>query len=532
MKHPSPTPTRACVPWYNAPAGAHQPVYAIFTQPPPTPTPDEPPLRTEDLRLEQLAPIHPAPPIKPGTIYVEKRDGNGKPIDHERGYLPAATMLFGADINEQASPHRPGTDPTDATGRDPHTGQPAAFRFRGPDPDEEGDALAEIQNKFADPPDPDDPSTKPPERELTSEEIARRAFVLSKLEAEKTLEQMLPERTLVAWRLVREIARTKTLVDKHESLEEALTPQATSAALGAGADPWCIGHPIASAINQWDKQSREREYNTASFGGPKLCLAAITLMHQGDALPPEKQARYYNPVETDEDGIQGKTYTEPGTSLLPPDVPQEWLDNNQQIKRGYDERKDEGLCLYVQILEAIAIHLRIRQGTTENRELGRLGLRGLLEPEVLRYAMPSRVLIVGMELMLVEEMLKLLVRYGHMAARERMRAKYGFEDQELESLGMMAKRRAEAITKGELEEERALMILRTEQLITRAQRALDARTEFMALKHLAIIHGLGKDEDKDTRFGDFLGVIKKVSNEVSSRQANIAAESGARSLPA
>ncbi|MFG0317742.1 MAG: hypothetical protein ACF8XB_10750 [Planctomycetota bacterium JB042] len=289
-------------------------------------------------------------------------------------------------------------------------------------------------------------------------------------EAKLTPADLHPFRLRVAWRVSREIARMKTIVALDETLERATAERPD------GKDPW-LEH----------------------------CGLRYT---DGDA---KKSSAAWRVLRLHSPGTKAAPHGR-GLGLLPPPVPEEFVEDGKVVE-SYDPRSkadDEALHRWLEALDIVVRLLGIERGSTENPQQGFLGLRYVLDPETVRASWPTRWEVMAFEFHLIEEVLEELTAHGVQAARRKLRDKYWLVDREVSGLVALARSAAAGRVQADLEELRALMVLRLEDLAERARDSLDTRVELNALKQLAIVQGLSKTEPEDA-VRDFVDVVAKVS---------------------
>ena len=98
------------------------------------------------------------------------------------------------------------------------------------------------------------------------------------------------------------------------------------------------------------------------------------------------------------------------------------------------------------------------------------------------------------------------------STRKYLRDEYGLRASEADHLVRIAKTGAVRIAESDVEEDRALMILRLERLIERSRDELDIRAEIAALKQLSIIQGLNYNDEANT-MKDIIDVISRSAQD-------------------
>ena len=188
-------------------------------------------------------------------------------------------------------------------------------------------------------------------------------------------------------------------------------------------------------------------------------------------------------------------------SLQPP--PQAYS-NKQPVPPSEDRRLRRWLILMGRLTRHIGI---------TNTEVGRRGIRGLLDPETVRSLWIEPEILMSWESALLAEFLDEQLDKGIYEGQNELRKKHGLTVTESRILGDLARTAAPDITADSIETKKALMELRIDKFIKQARKDADARAELQALKLLAIIQGLNKVEPEN----DLKGMVQIVA-EVSKEQ--------------
>lgn len=342
-----------------------------------------------------------------------------------------------------------------------------------------------------------------------------------------TLEDTQPYRIRVAWRLLREIARTKGLVAPDEMLVEALEPKymapeddldfapasqmtihhdAHTPMTGFVDDPWLIPRPFVRDVG------RER------LSGPdpsfRYSNSVIEALLAAERVPEHLKCYYVQLISEHEKQTWKPVYLN-GLPLMPPNVPFPHLHPLSGVQTGhwgddydpYNSAHDPLLHVYIKLLKNTAMHLYADQGSEVDPNCGRYGLHGLYDPALVRLSMPSRVQIMAWEALIVEDTLQQLVKNGQPQTKHYLYKTYGLRPHEIQQLIRIAKVRARQAVEGDVEEDRGLMVLRLEDAARRAREVSDLRAEMAALKNLAIVLGLAR-VDPQSAITDFVAVVK------------------------
>lgn len=118
------------------------------------------------------------------------------------------------------------------------------------------------------------------------------------------------------------------------------------------------------------------------------------------------------------------------------------------------------------------------------------------------------------EIHLVGEVLDILLDKGTRNAKLHLKDQHCFRDHEINALIRLAKIESRRRMDADIEEERAVLSMRLEDLIARSREALDMRVELGAIKQLAIVQGVTRAEPEDA-MTEFANVIRKVTNEAA-----------------
>lgn len=298
-----------------------------------------------------------------------------------------------------------------------------------------------------------------------------------------------PERVMVAYRLTREMAVCMGLVSPDQTLLEALKQTGFTGADGnvRYMDMWAIPQ-------QGDQRKISRYCEDASWRPDTAIenvLASARML--ADHHCPSDQV-------FDIHSQQWITEVYRGLPLMPPPPLKDPGDDGDPL-----------LDLWLEAAAAVADRLGLEDGTPAMPSLGLRGMRDLLSPEKVRDLYPSRLKIAVFETLLVEETLRKLSDAGQAKTRRYLRDKYGLLAHESNSLLKCAKYKARQQVIGDLDEDRALMILRLEGLIDRARESCDLRNELGGLKALAVVLGLAKVE-ADNGLSDFVQTVRKVNS--------------------
>lgn len=148
-------------------------------------------------------------------------------------------------------------------------------------------------------------------------------------------------------------------------------------------------------------------------------------------------------------------------------------------------------------------------GVERSRE-GLLGLQGLLDPHQCARCDVSSAEVLAFEELLLIESLDMLLDKGERAAIKHFREHYGFSHKEATGLLRVVKTQALERSAASIEEKRALMEMRYENMLGRYKETMDMDGELKASKELAKIQGLTRTEPEN-QAAEFFNVVRAVS---------------------
>ncbi len=201
-----------------------------------------------------------------------------------------------------------------------------------------------------------------------------------------------------------------------------------------------------------------------------------------------------------------------GLPLLPPPVPLKYYTADGMVNDVYDCYNDPNLQLYIRAVSTTAEYLGIWHGSKENEESGRRGMMGLASAQTVRIAFPTRMQLVAWEYILITKTLNRLISTGAQPTYNYLISQYGFNHSEVNGVLRMTKRFAKELVNADRAEDRALMLLRCENMMTRARHALDLKAEQNAMKQMSMILGLTRTEEDET-LSDFVQIVKDTTNQ-------------------
>jgi hypothetical protein len=303
------------------------------------------------------------------------------------------------------------------------------------------------------------------------------------------LSETLGERTLLAWRITRELARHTGLLSGGETLASALQSSYECV------DPWSIpkGIPDPAPGSPWAKE-------ITSSGSPQI----IGMLKQFESkVPMQDWVSLFGvdnpPPPPPDDATDGQPRGRvPGIPLLPP-------------QRGNDsplwKMWHRAVCM---VSDLLGLHT----GTHIHPGLSEAALPQLLEQT--RTAWPSRGQIMAFEQIVVNEAIDLILEKSSRGVTKELHKAYGLLPHEQKAVVEMARVEAMEQTDFDVNEARGLMVLRLEDYIHRSRENLDSRAELWGLKQLAIIQGLSRSEAGDL-VSDFTSVVRSVSQRQTPR---------------
>jgi len=196
------------------------------------------------------------------------------------------------------------------------------------------------------------------------------------------------------------------------------------------------------------------------------------------------------------------------TALTPPAVPVEWTDGSKDVSF-YDAAGDAQLCEFVDRIGSLSRRLGIGM-----RKEGRLGLAPLLEVDMTRSAWPTPREIMAFESVMADEACQALLAHGTLGARRELQKVHGFNEEEVNSMLLLARRAMKGIRTGaDGDSDKAMMVARLEDLAARCRQNLDLRAELMVYKTLSVVQGLTKTQGADEDVDDMVDVAAEVAKE-------------------
>lgn len=194
--------------------------------------------------------------------------------------------------------------------------------------------------------------------------------------------------------------------------------------------------------------------------------------------------------------------------LLPPPPPEEWT-NGDKDPDYYSPASDGPLMLYVETLAKVGNRLGL-----SNRKAGRMGIKPLVDPALVRAAMPSPNELCAYERVLVEETTRSIFERGQLETAAWLRKEHGLTEVEAGDLVRMARRATMAVTVGtDVEMNKAMMVARLEDLARRCRENLDLRAELMTYKSIAVVLGLDRLDAQGSDIDDMVDIVDEEEEE-------------------
>lgn len=348
-----------------------------------------------------------------------------------------------------------------------------------------------------DPRDVDLPETEWRHRPDTRTQAERREHALAAIQRAFTVdtwsaEQTLPHRIRVAYRITRELARVKNLVEEDQTLAEALTHN------------WLLPTELRRPL------PGRAGVNAVSQG-----LIAILESAMNDVDLYDQPCFFPMPLS---DETEPRLMGAGGLGLMPPEVPWRWRDKtSHEVREDYNPRRDPMLKKWTLAVGEIARYLRV---VDMPDDVGRLGLHGLDDVETTRVLWPSQLQLLYWEEVLINRTLERLTKKGIPAVRRGLREEEGMTHAESTVMVKLALALAREQTDTDVEEQRAIMILRLEDFLQRARDTLELKVELAGLKQLSIVQGLSKTDPEDT-LSVFASIVKDYDAKDTDRRLTV-----------
>lgn len=298
--------------------------------------------------------------------------------------------------------------------------------------------------------------------------------------SEITIEDTFGDRCWAAWRYTRWLLTSRGSLAVDESLSEARTLRPVN----LEEDPWSDPYPFDPEDVGFFQRLRS----------PK----AIRGFVEANALPRNLWTR------TRSGEMQG-------LGILPPDPPAAYITAEGEVPDSYRPEHDELLRCWLTVFDGIAHTLRFGHGSPETPELGQYGCKILQNPRYVRTTFPSPQQIELYEHFIVNQALAILTAESSVSAYQILNAKWGLNKTEIDSVVRLARRAARDMADITLEDARAMLSIRLEDFAARSRTAGSLQGEIQAIKALAQVHGVTRDDQEGKGFDELVEVIKEKS---------------------
>lgn len=334
----------------------------------------------------------------------------------------------------------------------------------------------------------------PGEEMPTLKERMREAIEQQFLQDKYTLDDFTPYRIRVAYRVVLAMAQGTGTLRRGETLADAMNIRtfAGNPATTEAVDPWMFPRKLPTMA---------LPTNPSADGATPRQIIALYLKDNKDAELP----------------------------LLPPPVPRRWVNaETDEVHPHYNPEMyshDKQLYLYVNVFKAIYQALGIGAGSYQYPYYGKYGFVGLDSPLTIRFAFPTRGELLAFESILVQDTINLIMEFGPFKTYDKLKAEYGLTHRECEWIVNIARAQAKTYVSNDVEEDKALMILRLEDVIRRARAELNLKAETSAIKVLADIQQLKQTEREDfkTQAATIIREFNEQDNAAAKQRAPIPA---------
>lgn len=279
----------------------------------------------------------------------------------------------------------------------------------------------------------------------------RKAIIAALQDEQKTLEELRPYRVRAAWRITRELARITALIHDGQALQDS---------------------PLATFEN-WHRPLALTDH---ALPYPPYCQLAVD---QLSAIERPEDAPSLQPP--------------PDSSLVHPTA-------NQAIQR------------FILLTQTVAEFLGVHHGSPRNPEHGAYAMTGMDEPLLIQAIYPIPSIILTYETLIVDSARQRLVSYGIDAAHRELSEYHGLSPHEANQVMAMAREQIRSRVAVDPETDRAMMILRLEGYMRRANKSMNLGAEIQALKQMALTLGLYRAEGENP-MKDIVASIRSISAE-------------------
>ena len=207
------------------------------------------------------------------------------------------------------------------------------------------------------------------------------------------------------------------------------------------------------------------------------------------------------------DGNEFKTVQ--GVTYLPPQIPDQayiaagangyeeiWDARiNHIVPKGYDPNNDKSLVYYCEVMELLAHHLNIWDGTVDEPHAGEYGMAGLLTPAVCRMAWPTRDEVIMYEQELMLAIFDIVSNTAStINAEKQLQNDLGITRMEAMDLVRTSTERISEYYKEDQERSRTIILSQLGSLADQAK-GTDLRLTAAVFKEQAKLRGLSRSED-------------------------------------
>lgn len=298
-----------------------------------------------------------------------------------------------------------------------------------------------------------DPTPFSPKGEPRAAHDKHRMFERAFADQRLTLDDLSPYRVRVAWRAVRWICVKLGALDPNLLL--CMMPEHAREA-EQGLDP--LYRPCGS--DQFQPPSPDRATR-------RLMEIVRQCEDHGQEVPYQRLHSQRNSIET---------ATKRGFTLLPtPQTAEYW----------------------VKAFAVASEHLFLSRGSEEDKDQGRYGMLGLTDHTTAALACPLLSELLMWELFLVDECVGMMATQGEHLIDASLRQHYGLLPDETRPLLGHARRVIRERTDLDVSEQRAVMVLQINDVLSRCHQTLDPRAELAALKLKSQIIGITRAEPED-----------------------------------
>lgn len=183
-------------------------------------------------------------------------------------------------------------------------------------------------------------------------------------------------------------------------------------------------------------------------------------------------------------------------------------DSPAEVRRKFDAER------FCEAYYELAVDIGIDRGSDMFPDYGQIGIAMLRNPIAIHQQFPSRNLIIEFEERLARQASEVLLQTSFSNFTKTVTNRFGLTQGETRSLKRLGLRLASSDNTAEIEERRAVMSGRLENLVERARESLDLKAELGALKIMTLIQGLSATKPED-EVADFVRVVANASKEGS-----------------